>query len=257
MRSEVEIIGCSDAILASCTEEAAQFERLYGADPSGSRSCRRVSTTRSSRPAIARRARPALDLGDHPVLLFVGRIQPLKGLDVAVRALAALDQPDAVLVVVGGPSGTEGDAYLAEVESIALVVELGVADRVRFVAAAAAPPAVELLPRRRRVPGAEPVRVVRARRARGGRVRHARGRVRRRRLAHARRSRRTGLPRRGPRSRGVRGVHARSCSTNGVLAAEMSAAAAARAGGYTWSMPPARLRRLYADLTVGALVECS
>ena len=37
----------------------------------------------------------------------------------------------------------------------------------------------------------------------------------------------------------------------------MSAAAAARAAGYTWSMTAARLRRLYADLTVGALVECS
>ena len=38
--------------------------------------------------------------GTGPVLLFVGRIQPLKGLDVAVRALAALRRPDARLVVV-------------------------------------------------------------------------------------------------------------------------------------------------------------
>ena len=52
-------------------------------------------------------------------------------------------------------------------------------------------------------------------------------------------------------------AYAEELLTNGVLAAEMSAAAAARAGGYTWSMSAARLRRLYADLTVGALVECS
>jgi D-inositol-3-phosphate glycosyltransferase len=45
--------------------------------------------------------------------------------------------------------------------------------------------------------------------------------------------------------------------TNDVLAADMSVAAATRASRYTWSMSAARLRRLYADLTVGALVECS
>ncbi len=66
------------------------------------------------------------------MLLFVGRIQALKGLDVAVGALAALNHREAVLVVVGGPSGHEGAAYLEEVE--ALAEEQGVADRVRFVA---------------------------------------------------------------------------------------------------------------------------
>ena len=89
VEAEAEVIGCSDAILASCAAEADQLVRLYGADPAASRSCRPASTTPSSprRP----RAAPAmrwrhLDLGDGPVLLFVGRIQPLKGLDVAVRA---------------------------------------------------------------------------------------------------------------------------------------------------------------------------
>ena len=77
-----------------------------------------------------------------------------------------------------------------------------------------------------------------------------------RRLAHARRSRALGLPGRGAGSR-VFAAYTGELLTNGVLAAEMSAAAAARAGGYTWSMSAARLRRLYADLTVGALVECS
>ena len=61
-------------------------------------------------PGDRRGARAALGLGDHPVLLFVGRIQPLKGLDVAIGALAELSvaDPDAVLVVVGGPSGADG-----------------------------------------------------------------------------------------------------------------------------------------------------
>ncbi len=195
VRSEVEIIGCSDAILASCTEEAAQFQRLYGATPGRVEIVPPGVDHAFFSPGDRRGARTALELGDHPVLLFVGRIQPLKGLDVAVRALAALDHPDAVLVVVGGPSGKEGDAYLGEVESIAAVAR---GCRPRAIrAAAAAPPAVELLPGGRRVPGTESFRVVRPRRARSGRVRHARGRVRSRRLAHTRRPRAHRLPGRG------------------------------------------------------------
>jgi glycosyltransferase involved in cell wall biosynthesis len=41
------------------------------------------------------------------------------------------------------------------------------------------------------------------------------------------------------------------------LAASMSLAAAARAKHYTWSFAAARLRRLYADLSVSRLVACS
>jgi D-inositol-3-phosphate glycosyltransferase len=40
-------------------------------------------------------------------------------------------------------------------------------------------------------------------------------------------------------------------------AAAMGAAAAARAGGYTWSTAAARLRRLYADLVARSLVDCT
>jgi D-inositol-3-phosphate glycosyltransferase len=41
-----------------------------------------------------------------------------------------------------------------------------------------------------------------------------------------------------------------------VLAGELGAAAASRAGHYTWSTAAARLRRIYADLAVRSLVEC-
>ncbi len=58
------------------------------------------------------RARAALDaVGDAPLVLFVGRLQPLKGPDVAVRTLAAVREhvPDAHLLVVGGASGSDGN----------------------------------------------------------------------------------------------------------------------------------------------------
>jgi hypothetical protein len=41
------------------------------------------------------------------------------------------------------------------------------------------------------------------------------------------------------------------------LAAELGRNAAARAAGYTWSIAAARLRRLYSDLVVRTLVQCS
>lgn len=79
----------------------------------------------------AGRTDPAVD---GPVLLFVGRLQPLKGPDVAVRILAEVRAalPGARLVVVGGTSGSgEGRAGPAELRDLA--EELGVADAVEFV----------------------------------------------------------------------------------------------------------------------------
>jgi D-inositol-3-phosphate glycosyltransferase len=65
-------------------------------------------------------------------VLFAGRIQALKGPDVAIRALALMNEPDARLLVVGGASGSNGHAQ--EEEMRLLVDELGLSDRIRFVA---------------------------------------------------------------------------------------------------------------------------
>jgi D-inositol-3-phosphate glycosyltransferase len=65
-------------------------------------------------------------------VLFVGRLQPLKGADLAVRALAELDARGATLVIIGGPSGPDGPAEVAALHT--LVSDLGLEHRVRFVA---------------------------------------------------------------------------------------------------------------------------
>ncbi|MFN8170189.1 MAG: glycosyltransferase, partial [Candidatus Nanopelagicales bacterium] len=83
----------------------------------------------------AARGRVGIPL-DKTVLLFVGRIQPLKAPDVLVRAVAAMvaatpSLRDTLQVVVcGGPSGS-GLAHPHALEDLA--VELGVRDLVRFV----------------------------------------------------------------------------------------------------------------------------
>ena len=78
-------------MLASCSVEAAQISELYDADPSRIRIVAPGVDHAFFGPGDRRQARRALDLPERgPLLLFVGRIQPLKGVAVAVRALAAL-----------------------------------------------------------------------------------------------------------------------------------------------------------------------
>lgn len=71
--------------------------------------------------------------GDGPLLLFVGRLQPLKGPDVAVRTLAAVRDtvPDVRLLVVGGTSGN-GAGRSDPHELRMLAASLGVGDAVAF-----------------------------------------------------------------------------------------------------------------------------
>ena len=129
--AEMEVVRCSDVITASCGPEAQQLEHLYGADPARIEIVTPGVEHALFSPGDQSGARSALGLGADPVLLFVGRIQPLKGLDVAIRALAELDRPDARLVVVGGASGPDGHN---EVERIrCLVSDLRLGDRVRMV----------------------------------------------------------------------------------------------------------------------------
>ena len=78
-KAETEIIGCSDAICVSCTEEERQFIELYGNPPGNIEIVSPGVEHAFFAPGDKRGARHALSLGDGPVLLFVGRIQPLKG----------------------------------------------------------------------------------------------------------------------------------------------------------------------------------
>jgi D-inositol-3-phosphate glycosyltransferase len=257
VRAEAEVIGCSDAILASCGAEADQLVRLYGADPD------RVELVppgvdhaffSPGDRAGARAALGHLHLGDGPVLLFVGRIQPLKGLDVAVRALAALGRPDATLVAVGGASGAEGAAEVARIDD--LVRELGVGAQMRMVD----PQPHHLLSTYYR---AADVCVVPSRSESFGLV--------------ALEAAACGTPVVAAAVGGLRTLVADGVTgyliegrdpaafadrveavlRDPALGRSLGVEAARRAKGYTWSTAAARLRRVYSDLTTRALVDCS
>jgi len=255
--AEADVIGCSDAILASCVAEADQLERLYGADPERIELVAPGVDHAFFSPGDRLGARTALrhlDLGSGPVLLFVGRIQPLKGLDVAVRALAQLGRPEARLVVVGGASGAEGADELDRIHK--LVAELGVAEQVRMVdpvphhllSTYYRAADVVLVPSRSESFGLVALEAA----ACGTPVVAAAVGGLRTLVEHGR----TGFLVEG-RDPSSFASYTEQVLGSEALAAELSQAAARRARGYTWSTAAGRLRRIYSDITSRSLVDCS
>lgn len=76
-------------------------------------------------------ARAALGMGADPHVLFVGRIQPLKGAADAVAAVAGMECPRTRLTMIGGPSGARGASELTRIRSLLAAGSLG--DRVTLV----------------------------------------------------------------------------------------------------------------------------
>ena len=131
------MVDSADRMLAPTPAEAAQLVGLYGAEPGpgpGHPAGRGLLRFSPGNPA---EARARLGLVGKRVLVFVGRLQQLKGPDVAIRALAEavardpMAMRDVVLAVVGGPSGPREGA--SEVGSLMdLATTAGVGDRVQF-----------------------------------------------------------------------------------------------------------------------------
>ena len=135
-KAEASVIACSDAVLASCDVEAYQLVDLYDADPARVRIVAPGVDHAFFSPGDQLQARRATGLeGDGPLLLFVGRIQPLKGVDVAIRALSSLRArglSSARLVIIGGPSGEKGEEEVAQLHELVRALDLSA--NVRFVA---------------------------------------------------------------------------------------------------------------------------
>src|SRR6185436_8308108 len=134
---EEQVVEAADILIASTDLEAKQLIELYDADPA------RVEVVHPGvdldvfRPVPEAAARAALGLPvDADVLLFAGRIQPLKAPDVLLRAVAALLEREPgrrsriVVPIVGGPSGSGLDKPQALAD---LAAQLGLTDVVRFV----------------------------------------------------------------------------------------------------------------------------
>ena len=133
IESERRLVHAVDRIVAATQHERQLLRQVY-----------RVPTERIAvmplgvdleqfAPADRAAARAAIGMSeDERVLLAVGRIEPLKGFDILIRALGEMTVRDKVtLLVIGGDE--RAAAEFARLEAVAR--EVGVEDRVRFLGA--------------------------------------------------------------------------------------------------------------------------
>jgi D-inositol-3-phosphate glycosyltransferase len=252
-RVEHEVINCADLMLASTHDERAQLASLYDAQPERIEVVPPGVDHTVFSPGDRSAARRRIGVDAPRMMLFVGRIQRLKGVDLAIRALAALDDPKLALVIVGGPSGRDGNHEQVRVR--ALADELGVTERIHWVK-----------PRRHaRLADyyrAADVCIVPSRSESFGLV--------------ALEAAACGTPVVAAAVGGLRSIvdHEETgflvegrdpvdfaapierLLSDAILASETGATASARSMRYSWSMAAGRLRRLYGDLVARGLVRC-
>ena len=153
---EEQVAAEADRLVAPTEAEAAQLVDLYGADPdcvvtvppgvdldmfgTDSPSLSQLSAPPLSQLSGRARSRSRLGVAANTVLLlFVGRLQPLKAPDVLIRATAQVLQEHPELAerlevaIIGAPSGDPraAEQYLDSLHKLA--ASLGLSSRVRFV----------------------------------------------------------------------------------------------------------------------------
>jgi D-inositol-3-phosphate glycosyltransferase len=140
IQGESEVMALSDRLVAATPLERAQMVWLYGADAN------RISVVPCGvdlelfRPVAQDEAKQVLGLPpERCVILFVGRIEPLKGIDTLLRAIARLApempcwQDELAVIIIGGAGGSGIEQVNAELERLAqLRAELGIEDLVTF-----------------------------------------------------------------------------------------------------------------------------
>lgn len=139
--AEGEIAREADLLIASTDSESREIVDAYGADPS------RVAVVAPGvdlvtfRPIDRMIARREIDAGPGPLLLFVGRLERLKGVDTAIRALAELrrgGRDDVRLLVLGDDSHVAAGDEQSEKERLQQIAAAeGVTDRVEFIGSVA------------------------------------------------------------------------------------------------------------------------
>ena len=107
---EHHVASCADLLIPWTAHERDFLVDFYQADPSRIRTApggvdlqRFYPGDHEAARAAVRRELPNLRVADEPAILFVGRLEPLKGVDLLIEALARLNRdPKPVLWIVGG-----------------------------------------------------------------------------------------------------------------------------------------------------------
>ena len=131
---EKEVIRSADVLVASTDDEWDHLACLYGASHDRLKTIHPGVDHSLFTPGDRAAARAQLGLRDEVVVLYAGRIQRLKGIELAVRAVEQLVgavERDVVFMIVGGASGSGGDGEVRRLNE--LVTELDLESNVRFM----------------------------------------------------------------------------------------------------------------------------
>lgn len=141
IRLETEIVRFADVLIAATLAEREQLARLYSADPAQVRVISPGVDTERFYPIPASHAKEQIGLcPDRRIILFVGRIEPLKGVDNLLQAIAQVVQAQPqvrealCLPIIGGdPDRVREDDEMMRLQE--LREELGIGDIVTFLGA--------------------------------------------------------------------------------------------------------------------------
>jgi D-inositol-3-phosphate glycosyltransferase len=134
---EREIVRRADRIIAQCPSERAELVDDYAADSDKIVNIPSAVNTRIFHPVEQSEARERIDLmTDEPVIVYVGRMIPRKGVRNLVRAAALLFHQYSFpvrLMLVGGETYEPDDRATPEIGALRrLAADLGIPDRVTF-----------------------------------------------------------------------------------------------------------------------------
>ncbi|MBM2826369.1 MAG: glycosyltransferase family 1 protein [Dehalococcoidia bacterium] len=132
IRTERTVAARADCIIAPSPQEKSQVVRLYSASPSKVEVIPCGVDMKLFRPMDKEASRHKLGLSSKKTILFVGRIDPIKGIDTLLESIPNLSDVGGIQVVVVG-AAPEGNGEYSHLEE--LIRELGIGDAVQLVGA--------------------------------------------------------------------------------------------------------------------------
>ena len=130
---EGEISRCADLLVVSTESEAADLVAAYGIPRDKAEVIAPGVDLETFRPRDGESARRLIGYPDSRIVLFVGRLERLKGVEIVLRAFAAnaATRPDLRLLVLGEDSRHADESEKARLRAVAQ--DLGIEGRVDFL----------------------------------------------------------------------------------------------------------------------------
>ena len=141
IKGEREVIRSVDKIIAATPAELAQLQWLYETNIEHVTVIPPGVNTKNFYPIPTDEAREYINVPNNKrMVLFVGRIEPLKGIDTLIKSISLLiknkrnKQPDICLAIIGGNKPSDNQEMSQEMKKLhKLIEDLNLKDAVKFL----------------------------------------------------------------------------------------------------------------------------